>query len=222
MFILDFGSGNTCQNDYGIIERMIDELDDCNLSFKEDIIIKWQLFESAGDNTPLWWSSFNHAYLYALEKGYATTASVFDRESVEDLLKFEIPFIKIANRKDLWPLTRLVPRGIPLLISITETGGMLPPVDWNGLTKMMCCISEYPASLKQYEEIFMSDLLSYAVSDHTMDWKLYLKYRPQYYECHYKLEDSTGLDAGKFARTPADLKELDMLLEKEVEILEIK
>ena len=46
------------------------------------------------------------------------------------------------------------------------------------------------------------------ISDHTTDFQLYNKYKPKIYECHYKLEDSTGLDAGEFARTPEQLAEI--------------
>ena len=72
----------------------------------------------------------------------------------------------------------------------------------------MCCVSEYPASKEDYIEIFPESFLELGISDHTIDWELFETYKPAIYECHYKLPDSTGLDAGPFARTPQQLKEI--------------
>jgi hypothetical protein len=47
-----------------------------------------------------------------------------------------------------------------------------------------------------------------AISDHTTSWDLFNKYNPEIIEWHYKLSDSIGLDAGDFARTPEQLKEV--------------
>ena len=74
--------------------------------------------------------------------------------------------------------------------------------------RFMVCISKYQTIIKEYEESFSHQSLATGISDHTTDWKLYKKYKPWIYECHYKLEDSEGLDAGPFARTPKQLKEI--------------
>jgi hypothetical protein len=37
---------------------------------------------------------------------------------------------------------------------------------------------------------------------------LFRKFEPEIIEMHYKLPDSTGLDAGPFARTPEQLAEI--------------
>lgn len=199
--ILDFGSANTCKNDIKIVKRMIDELVKVD-SKKYEVIIKWQLFEKAGENIPLNWGVFKYAYDYAKEKGYQTTASVFDLKSLKYLLEFEVPFIKVSNRPDLYWLIGYVPRNIQIYASgITE---------WKQLVKNFICVSKYPAELKEYEELAGSfnTLSNHNISDHTATWDLFNKYKPSIYECHYKLPDSTGLDAGSFARTPEQLKEI--------------
>jgi hypothetical protein len=60
---------------------------------------------------------FEYAYYYARDKGYKTTASVFDEFSLYCLLKYNIPFVKIANRPDLYWLAGEVPRKIPVYMS---------------------------------------------------------------------------------------------------------
>ena len=204
MIILDFGSGNTCKNDPDYILRMIDELDAVD-SRKHEVIIKWQLFEkNIGENRVLQSWAFSHAYNYAATKGYKTTASVFDKVALKFLLGFDIPFVKLANRPDLYWLTGEVPRKIPVYMSVEYEGD-----DEDMGVQPMACVSEYPATIADYEECFMFPTLLYnAISDHTTDFTLYHKYKPSIYECHYRLADSTGPDAGLFARTPEQLREV--------------
>ena len=75
----------------------------------------------------------------------------------------------------------------------------------------MCCVSKYPANTIDYENNLIS-CLRHGISDHTTDWNLFLKYHPEIYEFHFKLSDSTGLDAGEFARTPEQITEVYNLL----------
>ena len=214
MIILDFGSGNTCKNDPDYILRMIDELDAVD-SRKHEVIIKWQLFErSIGENRVLQSWAFSHAYNYAATKGYKTTASVFDKEALKFLLGFDIPFVKLANRPDLYWLAEEVPRRIPVYISYSD----LNYIDWNFYRYNifpLLCVSEYPTTMEKYVETFSGDynmryLMGYGcgISDHTTDFTLYHKYKPSIYECHYKLADSTGPDSGDFARTPEQISEI--------------
>ena len=42
MIILDFGSGETCNNDVGTAYRMIDELEKVDTR-RHNVVIKWQL-----------------------------------------------------------------------------------------------------------------------------------------------------------------------------------
>lgn len=210
--ILDFGSGNTCKNDLKIIKRMINELAAVD-THKHEVIIKWQLFQKAGDNIPLQGDNFYGAYEYAKAKRYKTTASVFDLASLHVLLQYEVPFIKIANRRDLDWLIGEVPRKIPMYISIGDIQELRKTRNYLSLfcpyDMPMACVSEYPARLKQYQLNFSPGVLCRSVSDHTTDFTLWHKYKPQIIEWHYVLEhDSNNLDGGLFARTPKQLKEI--------------
>ena len=205
MIILDFGSGNTCQNDFTIIRRMIDELKEVDTG-KHEVVIKWQLFTDCPPNEPLHRRVFNYACAYAYKKGYQTTASVFDADSLQFLLTYDIPFVKIANRPDLYWLAGEVPENIPVYYSV---GDRFVEQDLGeGQDEILYCVSKYPATVSDYEDTFPAGGLCYAISDHTTDFTLYHKYKPSIYECHYKLNDSTGPDSGDFARTPEQLREV--------------
>lgn len=196
--ILDFGSGNTSRNDLTIVKRMIDELKAVDTG-KHEVIIKWQLFEKAGQNVPLLPETFEYACEYAEKLGYKTTASIFDLNSLKFLLDYDVPFVKIANRRDLDWLIGKVPREIPVYVS--GYCGNEP----NTIT--MRCVSKYPATLKDYEDEYMGLKIG-AVSDHTINFDLWDKYKPEIIEWHYGLSDSTGLDAGPFMKTPEMLREV--------------
>ena len=206
LIILDFGSGNTSKNDIKYVERMIDELKAVDTG-KHEIVIKWQLFKSAEPNIPLNPVIFDQAYVYAREHGYKTTASVFDLGALRFLMRHDIPFVKIANNPKWYWLAGEVPRKIPVYVSC-GSADITPPADTD---IWMFCISKYPATVAEYEERFnLNDLHSteFGLSDHTTDFTLWHKYEPDIYEWHYKLADSTGLDAGDFARTPEQLREI--------------
>jgi len=201
--ILDFGSGNTCKNDINYVKRMIDEMHAVNTG-KHEVIIKWQLFQKAGKNIPLHWEVFNAAYTYAELMGYETTASVFDLESLDKLSIYEIPFVKIANNKDYYYLIDEIPRRIPVYVSV----GSYKQETANFVNLKLCCVSNYPADVTDYLKNFYSIDLRRGISDHTKDWELFKTCKPRVYECHYKLDDSEGLDSGEFARTPSMLAEI--------------
>jgi sialic acid synthase SpsE len=211
MIILDFGSGETCKNDLQYVERMIDSLVAVD-SGKHEIVIKWQLFSGAWYEkerrelirlTP---RTFQHAYYYAERYGYKTTASVFDRETLSYLLGFDVPFIKVANKLSLHYLVpTILKNGRDVVISVSSKNMYSLVRAEYGDIKVMCCVSEYPAAGVDYQDKF-GDLLHEGFSDHTVDFDLYERYWPDLYECHYKLEDSTGPDAGLYARTPEQLK----------------
>jgi len=211
--IIDMGSGNTCRNDFTIVKRMIDELKAVDTG-KHEIIIKWQIFEKAGQNIVLLPETFDYAYEYAAKLGYKTTASVFDLNSLKFLLEYDIPFVKIANRRDLDWLIGEVLRKIPICISIGEhepsikyfyTDGFAFPLQGD---MKMHCISNYPARYDDYIKAFTPDQLHTGISDHTTCFSLFRKFEPELVEWHYRLNDSTGLDAGPFARTPKQLREV--------------
>lgn len=212
--ILDFGSANTCKNDKRYVKKMIDALYAVDKK-KHEIIIKWQLFKKAGDNIPLTREVFEYAYEYAKKKGYRTTASVFDLESLKYLLTFDIPFVKIANRRDLYYLIDHVPRSIQVIASYDNKAYLFK----YKCVIPMYCVSDYPATYGQYAYGGAEFLDS--ISDHTKNLDLfnmeYLDrtiYRTRikdwnFFEMHYALKDSTGLDADcGVCKTPEMLKEI--------------
>jgi len=215
IIILDFGSGNSCLNDKEIVKKMYDELKKVDTG-KHIIICKWQLFLEAGNNIPLDRDVFDFAYEYGNELGYRVTSSVFDKDSLEFLLLYDVPFIKIANNRKLDWLIGEVPRKIPVYVSV---GGHSEYSTYRNILssndKVLLCNSKYPSTLDDYEKWFylknngdMSYRYEMTFSDHTANFGLWYRYQPEIVEWHYGLEDSTGLDAGPFMRTPTMLKEV--------------
>ncbi len=209
--ILDFGSGNTSRNDIAYIKRMYDELKAVDTE-KHEVIVKWQLFERAGDNIPLLPECFEFAYDYGTKLGYKVTSSVFDKNSLDFLLRFDVPFVKIANRRDLDWLVGEIPRKVPVVISLgdqDEPNCWANTADWiHPYDNPLYCVSTYPAKYDDYVNTFSYNQLHRGISDHTTDFSLFRKFEPEITEWHYKLDDSTGLDAGPFARTPGQLAEV--------------
>lgn len=181
---------------------MIDSLAD--LTPRRDIVIKWQLFTEAGENVPLNHHCFEFAYKYAQSKGFKTTASVFDKASLDYLLTFDVPFVKLANNSNSQSLANEIPRKFKIIISkdIDVIQSASPSYSCT-----LCCVSQYPAAIQQYNQFPLRHLHN-GISDHSTSFQLYQEHQPLFYECHYKLDDSTGLDAGDFARTPEALKEI--------------
>jgi len=203
--ILDFGSGNTCKNKKDYAKKMLDIFRKVD-SGKYKIIIKWQLFQKAGDNIPLQKNIFKYAHQYANSLGYECTSSVFDISSLTYLLEFNIPFVKIATNPKYDSLMKCVPKGMWIYKSILHGLGYK-----NSAQRIlyMNCIPKYPAEKKDYIDILEYNKgRPYYISDHTDNFDIFKKYNPEIYECHFKLKDSTGLDAGSFARTPKQLREI--------------
>jgi len=135
---------------------------------------------------------------------------VFDLPSLKYLLTFDIPFVKIANRPDIYWLAGEVPRKIPVYVSFPNVAALWKRQPVWTIEEPMWCVSKYPATFEEYDKILSADVIEAytAISDHTTDFKLWHKYQPAVIEWHYKLPDSTGYDAGEFARTPEQLKEV--------------
>ena len=206
MIILDFGSANTHKNDITYLKRMIDELVAVDTR-KHEVVIKHQLFKDAPPNIPLHWRVFDFAYWYAEQQGYQTTSSVNDIESLRYLLRYDVPFVKIANKPELYWLAGEVPRKVPVYIS----GGpdMYANFEWDCWGDIpLACVSEYPSTPEMYNEKFGAMLSRGRISDHTTDFQLWYQHQPVTYEVHYKLSDSTGPDAGPFSRTASQLSEI--------------
>jgi len=205
--ILDLGSGNTCDNDPKILCQMIDEVVECDTK-KHEIIFKAQLFKEEQPNRHLCHQVFRKAYEHARFKGYKMTSSVFDTYSLNFLLQFEIPFVKIACRPDLYWLIGEVPRKIPVYVSwadINDAEKYTNEHNCSGL-KWLLCVPKYPARVEEYYGK-VSRAPGVAISDHTVGTSLFTKYST-IWEKHLKLEDSTGPDAGSFAVTPSQLAEI--------------
>lgn len=205
------GSGNTSKNDWPYTKRMIDELKAVDTG-KHDVVIKWQLFKEAGQNIPLDREIFSKAHKYAKELGYKTTSSVFDKESLDFLLQFEVPFAKIANNRKLDWLIGEIPRKVPVYVSYGSYEEMKSNKPIMSDTIPLRCLSQYPASLDDYVEVVENwfcgpDQL--AISDHTTNFGLWYRYQPKIIEWHYVLKhDPNNLDGGPFARTPEQLREV--------------
>ncbi len=199
MIILDLGSGATCQNKWDIAREMIHAIASID-THREEVVVKWQLFEKLEPNIPLERDIFSRAYTYAWGLGYDTTASVFDVISLDFLLRFQIPFVKLACRPELYHLADRVPEHIPVIKSVSSVENFTPGC--------LCCVREYPADVKQYKKAFRESNLKLGISDHTTDWFLYKKYAPEVYEVHFRMENTTGPDGGPFARTPEQLREI--------------
>jgi len=197
--ILDMGSGNTCQNRKEYIKEMYDQLKAIDTKAHE-VIVKWQLFERAGANVPLTHECFNYAYEYGNELGYQVTSSVNDKMSLDFLLSHKVPFVKIKNDRSLEYLIKYIPKDVPVYIS--KSGPLWLPERKKNIEEFWC-ISRYPATVDEYENLLLKNLCN--ISDHTKDFTLFYKYFPKMIEWHYKLSYSVGLDSGEFARTPEQL-----------------
>ncbi len=201
MIITDLGSGNSCRNSIDYAFRMIKAVVDLNLP---DVVIKWQLFKHEGDNVPLSLEVFERAFKYAATWGIRTTASVFDKDSLDYLLTFPVPFIKLANKINSQILISDIPDDVPVIISTDKP-------DYKSarkLTDIIYTVSKYPAEEKDYDKF--GDKLKQGLSDHTTSWQLYQKWHPEIYECHFVLEhDKNNPDGGSFSRLPEDFKNMN-------------
>ena len=208
--ILDL-SANTFKNDFSYVIQMMDEIKAIDTG-KHQIIFKTQLFKSAPPNIPLDWSVFDSMYHYGKNLGYQVTSSVFDKGSLDFLLQYDVPMIKIANNRKLYYLIGETPRRIPIYVSVDDCHicADITYDEWVYRDNIipLVCVSNYPATMSEYSYKFSEHQLKYAVSDHTSDWFLFKTYQPRILEVHYKLPDSQGLDAGSFSRTPSMLKEI--------------
>jgi len=203
MIILDFGSGETCQNDKDTIDRMIEGLAEVDTG-KKEIVIKWQLFRTIPHLKALTYEAFDYAYMKAKGYGYQTTASVFDALTIGFLKNYHVPFFKIAAREDLYRyIPTLIEKGHNVIVSLKD----IKYAEILDYYAYLCCVPEYPARIEMYESLFGGNL-SVGISDHCTSFYLYKKYQPIFYESHFKLEDSIGADSGSWAKTPKQWAEI--------------
>lgn len=204
--ILDI-SANTHKNDRDYYKKMIDELAKVD-THRHEIILKWQLWtHKMGDNKQANLSFFRMMSKWAWKGyGYMTTASVFDIESLKYLmgvdLPYELPFIKIANRRNLDWLIGEIPRKYVVYKSLDDEPNYMETYYGDSGVIPLFCISKYPADISNYP------LWVDYISDHTVGLELFHRNKPFIWEKHFKLSDSTGLDAGDFAITPEELRSI--------------
>jgi sialic acid synthase SpsE len=199
--VLDCGSGNGRGNEWAYQKELIDAIKSVDTG-KHDIVLKYQLFQSAPPNVPLKPYIFMKAHEYGSSLGYKVTASVFDKQSLNFLLRLDPCFVKIACRPDLYCLIGEVPRKTNVFVSKDIR---IKPFPSFGLPRILYlqCIPEYPAHFEDY-----NDKYPY-ISDHTEGWDIYNKYKPDLLEKHIVIERSPdNPDSGSFAILPADLKEI--------------
>jgi sialic acid synthase SpsE len=193
--ILDLGSGSTCRNNILYGQHMIDKIAEVD-NKKHEIVLKMQLFRDQPPNEHLKKNVFAAMYIYAERLGYKMTASVFDLESLKFLLTFkDLPFIKIACRPDLYWLIGEIPRKIPVYVSCDDASTV--PQHENIIE--LFCVPDYPADIKDYNDV-LCEVDEDAVSDHSPGIDLIKEHHNliSIWEKHFKLEDSTGPDAGPF------------------------
>ena len=199
MFILDIGSGNTLTS----IDTTCSIISIVQNLKIPNSFVKFRLFKEAGNNIPLNLEVFERATKFCHIVGMPYGVSIFDEESLNiALYSGALRFIKIANDSDLHYLIEKVPDVDHVIVS---TDNLNYKID-RPKTDIIYCVSKYPAQEKDYEKF--GDKLKKGMSDHTTSWNLFKKYQPKIYECHFCLEDSKGLDAGRFARRPKDFKEI--------------
>lgn len=200
--ILDY-SANTHKNDLNKIQQTISAIKDIDTG-KHEIIFKSQLFKEAGKNIVCSEYSFDSMYQHCQSLGYKCTASVFDLDSLNYLLSFDIPFVKIANNRNLDYLIEHVPRGLPVYISYdsNKIDNCYNPL-LNQIDERMRCVSKYPADVSEYRVMPRCN-----ISDHTIGFDLFNMVKPKIWEKHLIMKGDKGLDAGPFAVTPEDLKEI--------------
>jgi hypothetical protein len=200
--ILDMGSGNSCKNSADYAKLMIDAVAAID-SHRHEVIFKFQLFQDEPPNIPLDHLVFNAAYYHAKSLGYKTTSSVFDALSLEYLLRYEIPFVKIACRPRLYWLIGEIPRRVPVYVSYWESRH----IPFGGYITPMFCVPKYPAALSDYDDLKYEDVP--IVSDHTKGLELWNAYAPHVWEKHFILEDDpTNPDAAGHAIKPDLVKEI--------------
>lgn len=206
-------SANTHKNDYDYYIKMMDELAKVNTG-KHEIILKWQLFKASMTNIVANKNLFRELAEWCWYNwGLKTTASIFDVESLEWLLKvddgvpYSLPFIKIACNPDYYWLVDKIPRKYEVYISryskyFTNHKDYIFHYDpYEDNIIQLECVPLYPAYITQYTNAIY-------ISDHTIGLDLWYRNKPIIWEKHFKLPDSTGFDAGDWAITPEELSEI--------------
>jgi len=214
--ILDIGEGAALnpatERQIGELITAVDEVLQETGFPREKLTLKPQLFENEPPNTPLMSKTFDLLHKLASQREIGVTASVFDEPSLQTLLDYPIPFVKIANRQYLRALKAGIPRGIRVVTSVggggfDAEGGCRYRYGEN--EDLLCCVSEYPATMEGYREAFPGIALWYwGMSDHTVGLDLWRKYRPTLYERHFAVDWMKGPSVGPWSIGVDELREI--------------
>jgi len=216
MIILDLGNGGIFHNDREAIEKTIDSV--AAIDIERTCILKFQLFLRIDGKVQLRRDVFHRAWEYATGLGFNCTSSVFDYDSVDFLSQYEVPFVKISNHPHL-KKERVVNSVKKSFIEYSAHGFPLENVimsvedsdEYKRFRKrnilLLCCVSEYPATIVDYRMRFTEGELRTGISDHTDGLELYKRYRPKIWEKHYVLDEVTDKPRS-YAMRPEGLREV--------------
>lgn len=205
--IFDLGSGTTIKNNKHIAIEITDKIKALD-SGKYKIIFKLQLFtkETIDYLEPLKHKVFDFVYRYCISHGYECTASIFDKESLDFLKKYETPFIKVACRDWLYKYVIDIKKPLVSVPSIVK-GSAVKCLNPNA--EILYCIPEYPASINKYKSLFgdLKGKIGVNISDHTTNIKLFTNHEPLIWEKHLILEhDNSDPYGDSFAAVPEDFE----------------
>lgn len=219
--IFDVGSASLSNNDKFYYDRLVDMLCDLfPIRYWKRVVLKAQLFVDRLWGVLLDRRVFEYFKSIAQKEGFQVTASVFDQESLEYLIEDKnIPFVKIAAIKELYPLIAKVPRKTAVVVSVTDS------FEWSRLqeafpdTVLMACVRQYPSLVKQYEGMFQREVLREGISDHSIrdaSFALFDTYNPRVYERHIALNETRKDKDRMYASYEEDIKELNAICHKKL------
>lgn len=161
---------------------------------------------------------------YSSKKGIPFTASIFDKEGVDFLVKLNVPFIKLAssdlNNIDL--IKYISSKNIPLIISTgmatikeinNSVKAFLEKGDLNNLS-ILHCVSVYPCSLDKTRLFRIDELKSnfkcnIGFSDHTTNSKaacVAVSKGVRFLEKHYTIDKTMDGFDHKYASSPEEFE----------------
>ena len=205
--ILEFGSGETNTN-WAEVKRMLDDILLYRTGNKE-LIVKFQLFSNIPGLQPLDDELFFKAYGYCQDNDLECTASVFDIQALNQLLRFDPDYIKIACRPHLYNMINLIPKWVTIIASFSSIEEYIKVKQRFHEHKIipLWCVAKYPAIARHYEDEFNTHLHE-SISDHTESLELHNKYQPKVYERHICYRHGNKPDNSAYASTIEEIKEL--------------
>lgn len=162
---------------------------------------------------------------YAKNRGILFTASVFDTEGVDFLIKLQVPFIKLAssdlNNTEL--ISYVAQKHIPLIIStgmasleeVSRSANIYLELNNPSFLTILHCVSVYPCELEKSRLFRIPELrnlvgCSVGFSDHTLTSKAVCAAIPlgiEYVEKHFTLDKSLEGFDHKYASNPYEFIE---------------